>query len=84
MVAAAIFYVVCTLFVSVSPTTAMGVLNNLFHMDVSGTMRAFSLGGFIVGLFVSTIGWGLLSLIMVSIYNRLIRNDPGHSDPRRG
>ena len=74
MVAAAIFYVVCSLFVSISPTRAMSILGNLFHMDLSGTMRTFSLGGVIVGLLVSTIGWGLLSLIMVRTYNSLIRN----------
>jgi hypothetical protein len=39
-------------------------------------MRAFSLGGFIAGLLVSTIAWGLLSLIMVRTYNGLIRNTP--------
>jgi cell division protein FtsX len=37
-------------------------------------MRPFSFGGFIVGLLVVSIGWGLLSLIMASVYNSLTKN----------
>lgn len=73
-VAAAILYVVCSFFVGFLPETAVSFTRYAFHADLSGIMRPFSVSGFIVGLLVLSIGWGLLSLIMASIYNSLTKN----------
>ena len=73
-VAAAILYVVCSFFVNFLPETAMSLAGNILHMDLSGIMRPFSLSGFVVGLLAVSIGWGLLSLIMASVYNSLTKN----------
>ena len=73
-VAAAILYVVCSFFVGFLPDAAMSLAGYLLHINLSGIMRPISVSGFIVGLLAISIGWGLLSLIMASIYNSLIKN----------
>jgi hypothetical protein len=70
-VAAAILYVVCSFFVGFFPETAMSLAGNILHMNLSGVMRPLSVSSFIVGLLAVSIGWGLLSLIMASVYNCL-------------
>jgi hypothetical protein len=68
-VAAAILFIVCAFFVGFLPDASMSFTKYALHADLSGIMRPFNLGGFIVGLLVVSIGWGLLSLIMASVYN---------------
>ena len=68
-VAAAILFVVCSFFVGFLPDQTLSFSRYAFHTDLSGIMRPLSIGGFIVGLLVTSLGWGLLSLIMASIYN---------------
>lgn len=65
----AILYVGCSFFVRFLPDASVSIARYVFHADLSGMMRPLSLGGFIVGLLVTSLGWGLLSLIMASIYN---------------
>ena len=73
-VAAAILFISCAFFVGFLPDATMSFTKYALHADLSGIMRPFSFGGFIVGLFVVSIGWGLLSLIMASVYNSLTKN----------
>lgn len=73
-IAAAILYVACSLFVGVLPDAAMSLAGYILHMDLSGVMRRFSVGGFIVGLLAVSIGWGILSLIFASVYNSLTKS----------
>jgi hypothetical protein len=73
-VAAAILFVVCSFFVGLFPETAVNLARYALHTDLSGIMRPFSVSGFIVGLLVVSIGWGILSLIMASVYNSLTKN----------
>ncbi len=73
-VAAAILFAVCSFFVGLFPETAVSLARYALHTDLSSIMRPFSASGFIVGLLVVSIGWGLLSLIMVSVYNSLTKN----------
>ena len=73
-VAAAILFIVCSFFVSFLPDLTTSFTRYAFHADLSGIMRPFSVSGFVVGLFTVSIGWGLLSLIMASIYNSLTKN----------
>jgi hypothetical protein len=73
-VAAAILYLICSFFVGFLPETAVSLARYAFHADLSGIVRPLNLSSFVVGLFVLSIGWGLLSLIMASIYNSLTKN----------
>jgi hypothetical protein len=73
-VVAAILFIVCSFFVGFLPDATMSFTRYAFHTDLSGIMRPLSFGGFIVGLLVTSLGWGLLSLIMASVYNSLTKN----------
>jgi len=73
-VAAAILFGVCSFFVGFLPEMTVSFSRYAFHTDLSGIMRPFSVSGFMVGLLVVSIGWGLLSLIMASIYNSLTKS----------
>jgi hypothetical protein len=68
-VAAAILFAVCSFFVGFFPDQTLSFSRYAFHTDLSGIMRPLSIGGFIVGLLVTSLGWGLLSLITAGIYN---------------
>jgi len=71
---AAILFTVCSFFVGFFPDATMSFTKYAFHTDLSGIMRPLSFGGFIVGLLVASLGWGLLSLIMASVYNGLTKS----------
>lgn len=73
-VAAAILFIGCAFFVGFLPDATTSFTRYALHTDLSGIMRPFSFGGFIVGLLVVSIGWGLFSLIVASIYNSLTKN----------
>lgn len=73
-VTAAILYLACSFLVGFLPETTVSLARYAFHADLSGIMRQFSAGGFVTGLLLVSVGWGLLSLIMASIYNRLAKN----------
>jgi hypothetical protein len=73
-VAVAILFTVCAFFVGFLPDATISFTKYALHADLSGIMRPFSFGGFIVGLLVVSIGWGLLSLIIASVYNNLTKN----------
>lgn len=71
-VTVAILFVGCSFFVGFLPDQTLSFSRYALHTDLSGIMRPLSIGGFIVGLLVASLGWGLLSLIMASIYNSRI------------
>lgn len=73
-ITAAILFGVCSFFVGFLPDATTSFTRYAFHADLSGIMRLFSVSGFIVGLLVVSIGWGLFSLIIASIYNSLTKN----------
>ena len=73
-VVAAILFTVCSFFVGFLPDATLNFTRYAFHTDLSGIMRPLSFGGFIVGLLVASLGWGLLSLIVASVYNGLTKS----------
>lgn len=73
-IAAAILFIVCAFFVGFLPDASLKFTKYAFHTDLSGIMRPLDFGGFIVGLLVFSVGFGLLSLAAASIYNRLTTN----------
>ena len=68
-ITAAILFAICSFFVGFLPDQTLSFTRYAFHTDLSGIMRPLSIGGFIVGLLVASLGWGLLALIMAGIYN---------------
>ena len=70
-VAAAIVYAICSFFVGFLPGTAANLAGYALHVNLSGIMQPIDLGGFIIGLLVVSIGWGLLSLVAAVVYNSL-------------
>ena len=56
------------------PETAVSLAGYAFHADLTSIMRPFSASGFIVGLMVVSISWGMLSLLAAIVYNRLTQN----------
>ena len=66
---AATLFVVCSFFVGFLPEPTSNFTRYAFQTDLSEIMRPLNIGGFIVGLLVTSLGWGLLSLIMASFYN---------------
>ena len=70
-VTAAILYAICSFFVGFLPDTAASLAGYALHVNLSGFMRTVDLGGFIIGLLVVSIGWGLLSLVAAVVYNSL-------------
>jgi len=74
-ITAAILFAVCSFFVGFLPDQTLNFTRYAFHTDLSGIMRPLSIGGFIVGLLVTSLGWGLLSLIMAGIYNGRIETN---------
>ena len=74
MVIVAILFGVCSFFVGFLPDATMSFTKYALHADLSGIMRPFNFGGFIVGLLVVSIGWGLFSLMIASVYNSLTKN----------
>jgi hypothetical protein len=83
-VAAAILYLVCSFFVAFLPEAAARLGGYAFHADLSGIMRPLSVSSFAVGLLVVSIGWGLLALIMASVYNGLTKDAASNQTQRKG
>ncbi len=81
-VAAAILYAVCSFFVAFLPEAAARLGGYAFHADLSGIMRPLSASSFVVGLLLVSIGWGLLALIMASVYNGLTKNAAADQTPQ--
>ena len=73
-VAAAILFVVCSVFVGFLPEASVEFTRYALHTDLSGIMRPINVSGFVVGLLAVSIGWGFLSLIMASVYNGLTKS----------
>ncbi len=79
---AAILFIICSLLVNFLPEMATSLARYIFHADLSGIMRPVSIGDFIIGLLLFSIGFGLLSLVAASIYNCLAKDAVGISPPR--
>lgn len=73
-VTAALLYVLCSILVAFFPDAAARLAGSAFHADLSGIMRPINMSGFVVGLLIVSIGWGLLSLIVASVYNSLAKS----------
>lgn len=73
-VAAAFLFLVCGIFVGFFPEASVNFTKFAFHTDLSGIMRPLNISGFIVGLLVISIGFGLLSFVAAGVYDRLAQS----------
>ena|SRR5829696_6928305 len=69
--AAAVLFIVCAAGVAIAPNATTAVASYLIHMDLSGMSRSLTVGSFVGGFLVWTVGTGLIFGLVASIYNRL-------------
>ncbi len=67
---------VCALFVALAPHTAMALLSNVVHADLTSLARNVTVGNFFGGILFWGIGTGLLFAFAGWLYNRLSATTP--------
>ena len=65
----AIAFTVCALIVAIAPGATTAFLSYALHIDLPGLTRPLSWGGFIAGLVLLTIYFGVLVAAIAGIYN---------------
>ena len=73
-VVGAVLFLVCSLLVVLFPDAAARFTVFAFHTDLTGVMRPPSFGGFVVGLFASSLGFGLIAALAAGLYNNLTKS----------
>jgi len=68
---------VCALFVALAPHTAMALLSDVVHADLTSLARNVTVGNFFGGVLFWGIGTGLVFAFAGWLYNRLITSSPG-------
>ncbi|HEY3117066.1 MAG TPA: DUF5676 family membrane protein [Chloroflexota bacterium] len=76
IVAAALF-TICALAIAIAPEATTALASYLVHMDLSGMSRTLTLGSFIGGLIIWTLGTAVSFGCAAAIYNWLIARAPG-------
>lgn len=70
----AVLFLACSLLAVLFPEAAAKFTVFAFHTDLTGMMRSVSLGGFVVGLIASSLGFGLIAWLAAGLYNSLTKN----------
>ena len=65
-------FLVCALFVALAPDATTAFFGTLIHADLSAITRPLTLGSFLIGVCVWTVGTGLTFGLAASLYNRFI------------
>ena len=73
LIGAALF-LVCSLLVFFFPKAAAQFIGFAFHTDLSGMARPISFVGFLVGLIIFSLGFGLVSALAAGVYNNLTKD----------
>ena len=73
---AAVLFALCATAVAVAPGSSTSLASYLIHMDLSGMTRSMSLGSFVGGLLLWTVGTGLTFSFVAWLYNRLAGDRP--------
>ena len=66
-----IAYLVCVLFLIVTPQITMAFFSYVLHANLTGIIRSVTWGSFIVGLLVWSVGIGLYAAFVAHLYNKL-------------
>jgi hypothetical protein len=69
---AAVLFTICALAVAVAPQPTTALAGYLIHMDLSGMTRSVTLGSFVGGLIIWTLGTAIAFGSAAAIYNRLV------------
>ncbi len=70
-IVAAVLFTICALAVAVAPDQTTAVAGYLMHMNPSGIARTVTLGSFVGGLIIWTLGTAIVFGSAAAIYNRL-------------
>jgi small-conductance mechanosensitive channel len=73
-VVGAILFLLCSLLVVLFPGATAKFTAYAFHTDLSRIMQPPSFSGFVTGLIVFSLGFGLISALAASVYNNLTKN----------
>lgn len=68
---------VCALFVALAPHTAVALLSNVIHTDLTSLAPNVTVGNFFGGILFWAVGTGLVFAFAGWLYNRLSTSAPG-------
>jgi 2TM family of unknown function (DUF5676) len=71
-IVAAVLFTICALAVAVAPDQSTALAGYLIHMNLSGMTRTVTLGSFVGGLIIWTLGTAIVFGSAAAIYNRLV------------
>lgn len=71
-IVAAVLFTICALAVAVAPAPTSALAGYLTHMNLSGMTRTVTLGSFVGGLIIWTLGTAIVFGSAAAIYNRLV------------
>jgi small-conductance mechanosensitive channel len=72
-------FTLCTLVVAIVPGSATAFLSYALHIDLTGLTRPLTWGGFVAGLLLTTVYFGLLVAAIAGIYNRRVTRRSEHA-----
>lgn len=67
----AIFWLICSILVAISPDSMMQMTGQMVHMDVAEVSWSLSWAGFLTGWVVWSVLAGIFGWLLAVIYNRL-------------
>jgi hypothetical protein len=70
-IVAAVLFSICALAVAIAPGPTTALASYLIHLDLSGISRTLTLGSFVGGLAIWTLGTAVSFGCAAAIYNRL-------------
>ncbi len=73
-ITAAVFWVICSLFVWMMPSGMMNVTTNMMHMEMARSGWTLSPMGVVWGLVVWSLFAGIFAWLLATIYNLLTKN----------
>lgn len=71
-IGSAILWTLCSLLVAVAPEPSLAITRSLFHVVSGGPAWGVTWGGYLVGLFVWSVGSGLFAWLCAFLYNRML------------
>ena len=71
-IAFAIFWIVCSMAVSIMPEMMMGMSGHMVHGDLSAMQWHLSLVGLLLGLVAWSLMAGITGWLVAAVYNRLL------------
>ena len=73
---AAVTFTICALVVAVAPGAPTAFFSYILHVDLTGLVRSVTVGNFVGGLLIWTIGLGIVFGVAAVFYNRFLPARP--------